>query len=328
MCLLQNTPILLKHIYILTGIFQLTLKKWPFLWYLPCYTFYGYLFYLYYHTPNDYNPTFVILDVYATTQNVAFVTICVISFHRRSHSLNDVLTQLDTIEAKLTFGRKYDPDWCPRILPALLVSFFFYVPFMNSPAIMLFFPVFPLVLNCFDILFLNDVLAKFLHSFKAINDNIKTMNVQLIQDLSSTHFTLVTLASKICKNFEVTLIAAFLLWFDMAVETVYYVVVLIAHGGRDGLDYACNVTWVIYYFVWLFVVVKIFARVEAEANQTSEFVHDVWEKYIQKGLTDKKICHLQLVSVGFLNNKLRFTVRGIFDLNWTFCHTVGTVFSW
>ena len=195
------------------------------------------------------------------------------------------------------------------------------------------YPTFPMTLNCFEIFFLHDILEKFLRSFQAINEEIKTMNVQFekkslqrVQDLSSIHFTLVTLAMKICENFEVTLIAFLVLWLETTIETVYFMVVLMARGSTWVLTYVCNGINVMYYFFWLYVVVKIFARVQSEANGTSELVHDMWRKHTRKGLV-KRMRPLQLVSVGLLNNKLRFRARGTFDLNWTFCHTVRTVFD-
>jgi hypothetical protein len=52
-------------------------------------------------------------------------------------------------------------------------------------------------------------------------------------------------------------------------------------------------------------------------------VHEIWNFYSSKGEVDKRVRHLQLISVRLLNIKLQFTARHFFNLDWSFCHTVS-----
>jgi hypothetical protein len=51
----------------------------------------------------------------------------------------------------------------------------------------------------------------------------------------------------------------------------------------------------------------------------------MWNKYATGGEVNKRLRHLQLICLQLLITKLRFTACNLFDLDWTFCHTVAFI---
>jgi hypothetical protein len=360
MYLLPHTPALVKFIYRAMGIVQFSLtdsenkctKVYQRVWCVPFYSFFIYICISYNTSSHDYVSVFELIDKFTNVENILYTTACCFYFYQRSSSLKSLLIQTNSVKYDFMTmpNRNIQFDWFILGLVALLISNFALIPFMSTDSLFLIYTYFPLILTCFDSMFLNDIMKQLSLKFEMINNNFQQQiessslskifplaktqqievlekneldfKIQRIQKLSHLHYDLVNLAEEICKNFEITIIVSLLCWFENVIETVYYIVFITVNGTGTTFNFVINGIYLLYGFYWLFVLVGIFSGVQDKANNTVSLVHDIWNKYAMSGKINKKIRHLQLVSVRLLNTRLQFTARDYFNLDWTFCHMV------
>jgi hypothetical protein len=176
---------------------------------------------------------------------------------------------------------------------------------------------------------------------KILEEDDINFNIQRIQELSHFHYELVSTAVKIGEIFGITIVMTLILWFESIIETIYYVIYITINDEDNTLvNYAYHGSYVMFMFCWLFVLVTSFSDVQNkvfgkniilsfqieifQANATSTYVHDIWNKYALTGKINVKTRHLQLVSTRLLNTKLHFTAMDFFSLDWTLYHMVNT----
>jgi hypothetical protein len=338
MCLLENTPTYLKCIYKLIGIVQFSyslIPKFPKiyhrLWSLPLFCYFIYLCVEYNLHKRPNTEIFFYIDHCTNYGNILSIHFCFLCYYQRSNSLRMLLLKLTEVKpCSITHpNRKYlkHNNWYRLILIGLLVLNFIFFPFYHNPSqFILYMYYFGPIMHCFDILFLNDVLNIVLYKFEMINQHLRrriNINVQHVQELSLLHHRLVHLATDIVKNFETTIIAALIMWFESVLETVYYTIFLMVNGqSRPIIEYGGNLVFLTYCFSWFFIMIGVFSRVQNKANETATLVHDIWNECATRRGLDERMRHLQLISLRLLNTKLRFTAKELFFLDWTFCHTV------
>ncbi|RZB40827.1 7tm 7 domain containing protein, partial [Asbolus verrucosus] len=241
--------------------------------------------------------------------------------------------------------------WCPIMLFGSLLLNLMFMPFMGAKTKLFVYIWFPRFVNASDTLFLRDILYYISDKFELINlqlqrqicsvdlfklfpltttNKIKLLeeddinfNIQRIEELSHMHYNLINLATEIVKLFEITVILSLILWFESIIETVYYIIYMTVNElDQDLIHYGLNVTYVMFLFCWLFVLVSSFSHTQNKANRTATYVHDIWNKYAVSGKVDRRVRHLQLTSIRLLNTKLQFTAMDFFNLDWTLCHTI------
>jgi hypothetical protein len=362
-CLLESTPTYLKYLYKLIGIVQFSdspskcsniLLR---LWCLPFYSYFVYLCVRYNTSYESNTAIFLYMHTVTNYVNIACVCLYVASFYNRSDKLYALLIKLDDVKVdtimSMTSKSFRQSNWHKPILIGLLAFNILCILFLDYPiesSIYLYF--FCITIHCFDNFFLNDILNKVLYKFEKINrhlqrqiysvdlfkifpltkmDKIKTIredeitfNIRQIQELSYFHYDLVHLALEIVGNFEITIIAALIMWFQNIIEANYYIIYGLVKDGLNFVDFLCNLLYLMYLYCWIFVLIRIFSSVKDKANETATYVHEIWNKYAIKGEIDNRIRYLQLVSVSLLNTKLQFTAMDLFPLDWTFLHMVGT----
>lgn len=207
----------------------------------------------------------------------------------------------------------------------------------------------PVIFNCVDILFLNDDLNSVSEKFEMINLTLKRQldeatdlpkifpltqikilesadidfSMEQIQELSYYHFDLVQDTQSVVKQFEITIIAALVVWFENVIETIYYIVYILVNGTENYLrSYSINISFLIFCFAWLFILIKTLSNVKDEAGKAATYVHEIWNKFARNGKIDSRIYILELVSLRLFNTKLEFTAMGLFDLDWSICRMV------
>jgi hypothetical protein len=359
MCLLYDTPTYLKCLYKLTGVAQFSYNSqsnFPdFLQRLWCFPFYLYLGY----TCLDYNFSYYYLEnmlhyinAISNITNIICLSLCVFIFFKRTSNLKILLLNIDNIKFDCVKRCEGHYNWQRPLLLGLLFLNFAFIPFLKTPKkLLIYIYDLPMVLICFDNLFMNDVMSTVFEKFELINrqlhrqvnsvnfceifpltkiekikileDDEITFNVHHVQKLSHMHYDLVHLAIDICKNFEISILAMLVLGFQKIIATVYFIVYTTYNSKNvTVISYCTNAVYAVYHFCWLFVLIEVLSRVQNEANKTATFVHDIWNKYAVNGKIDKRVRHFQLISVRLLNTKLRLSARDFFNLDWTFYHMV------
>ena len=326
------------------GIVQFSeLKKPRLLERLWCVPFYLSFILLCWHYNTHPHPDVVIIEVIEIICNleniVCMITTC-FYFYRRNNTLQSVLIKIDKIRSD------HDTTFTNRskriLLISLLALIFAFAPFMDTPPIFLIYIYFPITVNCFDLLFLSDIMTSIYAKFKLINrkfelqaystckiiklkilqQEVANSEIQLMNELSYLHSSLVQIAITVCQNFTITILVSLVLWFQNVITTIYYVLYQSIHDIDFNLDHVGNLIFLLYSFGWLFSLMEIFTGVEAEASKACTLVHSAWHKYSAEAKINPKIRHLQLISVRLLSTKLRFSARGFFDLDWKFFHLV------
>ncbi|CAH1365133.1 unnamed protein product, partial [Tenebrio molitor] len=212
------------------------------------------------------------------------------------------------------------------ILFVVLSLTFVCAPFLDIGLNYLIYDMFPLTLSSLDILFLTEIMNTAFSKFKQLNyldENEITFNIQRIQELSHFHSDLVDTANEICQNFEITIIVELVGWFENIIIIIYTGISLIVNKeNRYPSEYAICIIFTFYLFCWLFVLIESFTRVQNQADLTAFYIHDVWNKYAGDGKIDRRIRHLQLISIRLQINKINFTARNFFKLDWHSCHMI------
>ncbi|EFA07623.2 gustatory receptor 129 [Tribolium castaneum] len=357
MTLLPTTPHYLKFFYQLTGFVQFSYNEsleslLSRLWCLPFYLYSLYLCF-YFNSSDAYSGTgiFFYISIFSNSVNVFSIFTTFWICYTRSTSLRQILSQISQIQVDVK--QTSENNWHTFCIIGLLMANIATLLVVNTPKnFITYLYMLPLVINCAINLLIRDVLNLVFCKFESVNyqlgrqvtsKNLKEIfpstkinrievlqdievdnDMKLVENLSHIHYNLVKLSFMVCENFEITIIANLILWFEKIIETVYYAVYISINETINNLvvDYVINLLFVAYSFYWLFTLIGHFCRVEREANKTATIVHDIWNKVAVERKFDKRIRHLQLVSVKLLNTKLKFTARNFFTLDWTCCHMV------
>ncbi|EFA07629.1 gustatory receptor Gr103 [Tribolium castaneum] len=270
------------------------------------------------------------LDLLSTVGTVLSMLTSLVMFRKRSKRLKTLLEQTDKIEIFQT-NEKSRLSCIQILLFAGIVGLILLVPFSNSMIDLSFFYFIPLFINIFDHMFLCDILnfisSKFgsinhhlRHQIKTEDEDIKT-NIRRVQELSFSHYNLVDLTKKITRLFEITTLAAMGMWFGYMVDGSYYTLHVLVHGSPSfWTDVGFNCMFGVLHFFWLCFVIDGFARTQNTANLAAIYLHDIWNKYLERGKLDRNVRYLQLISIRFYNTKVRFTAMDFFSLDWTFGH--------
>ncbi|RZB66640.1 7tm 7 domain containing protein, partial [Asbolus verrucosus] len=326
------------------------------LWCFPLYFLYYYIFVAWIiteHKTMEFGKIRRGIDMTITSVTFCSVTLSVVMFHRRSNQLQLLLTKVGGIKYILQISPKKQSnhhDLFGSILLVLIVLNFVFACFLqNMEATFLFFCYISPSIGALDHLFLSNILRFVRCQFETINqhlqrqvravdlseifpltkaEKIKNMkeheisfNICKIQELSHLHYDLVNLATDINKLFEITTIVSIAMWFGYVIDTIHYIIHVMIHTGENKiLSLSCLGSYLLVFFLWLFIMVRSYSLTQKTANTTSIYVHDIWNKYSQQNEVDRRVLHLQLISFRPLNTKLRFTAMNLFSLDWTFCH--------
>ncbi|KAJ3641797.1 hypothetical protein Zmor_028271 [Zophobas morio] len=186
-------------------------------------------------------------------------------------------------------------------------------------------------------LFLDEILKSIRLEFIKINKELErravrdlvNLNQQEIysmlcrtDELTLHHSDLVSLATDFNKLYDIVTISSMITWLVSVIDAVY----VLMHNL--WVETTITITALVFtavniliYFLWFSLMVRMYSSTQNEANQTAEFVHDVWNRYHKKINVDlKTVRSLELISLRLLNHKLHFTARNFFKLDETFCH--------
>jgi hypothetical protein len=366
MCLLQEVPTVLKCLFRLTGIIQFSStiqssflsKILSRFWCIPFYSYIIYLSVYFNMYVLDERTTDISLSAHKIKNcgNIAYLLISVVCFYRRSNNIKLLLLKLNKNRYHSFINNSLKcRNWLGIILFVVLSLTFVCAPFLDIGLNYLIYDMFPLTLSSLDILFLTEIMNTAFSKFKQLNcimqrqvsspdffnlfhlskgariqdldENEITFNIQRIQELSHFHSDLVDTANEICQNFEITIIVELVGWFENIIIIIYTGISLIVNKeNRYPSEYAICIIFTFYLFCWLFVLIESFTRVQNQADLTAFYIHDVWNKYAGDGKIDRRIRHLQLISMRLQINKINFTARNFFKLDWHSCHMVNVCY--
>ncbi|RZB39533.1 gustatory receptor [Asbolus verrucosus] len=290
------------------------------------------------------------IDMVTSTGSFFCVTISLIMFYWRSNQLRSLLIKVNEIKLVLVTSpsKQRTHDWLGSILVALIVLNFTLTPvFDDTIAAFLFY--ISTAIGSLDHLFLSNILGFVRSQFEAINQHLRrqidtvdlsklfpltkvekikqlkeheiTLSIRRIQELSLLHCDLVNLVTEISGLFEITTITSMAMWFGFVINAIHYAVYIIGNMQEGETTFLyCMTLYVTFFSLWLYIMVRSFSRTQETANSTSTYVHDIWNKYDLNNKVDRRVRHLQLISIRLLNTKLKFTARNFFSLDWTFCH--------
>ncbi|KAJ3648637.1 hypothetical protein Zmor_020428 [Zophobas morio] len=351
MCILEDIPFWLRIIYRLHGIINFSCSTSG-SFYSRCFTrlccvpilaFYTYCCSMWLvRRINGSNTTVDKIDLIVSSVGVLSTTVSLLTFILRSNRLKFFLLQLN--ELKLNYNRKLKNDYLKNsvfVVTALLWSFLLVFP---RTFVSVAYYVLPAVIGLFDHLFLSEILEFVRLELVLINEelhrkatgmlSIRTTSIKntvihdlkdkeiyfilaRIEEITLRHSDLVVLALDINKLFDITTISSMITWLVYVVDAIYYLI-HIADISFFDLIFTC--LYALLFFLWLPVMARTYRLARKEVNQTSEFVHDIWNQRCQTGNLGKTMLHLQLVSVRLFSNKLCFTAGNFFNLDETFCH--------
>ncbi|KAJ3648636.1 hypothetical protein Zmor_020427 [Zophobas morio] len=347
MCLVEDIPIGLRTIYHLCGIIQFTCSPNRFtqiisrLLFLPFFLFYGYccvkwFIYLILIIRTDFMKFEVVMTLWATFTEITSMIV----FTLRNRKLKTVLLKLNEIKIKFRFveKKKLWHDWVKTltfvtIILQLVLILNVYRTWWSIHLIFayIFIPPITCLLNN---LFLDNVLQAFYIQFRAINSEIQEISrlsdisfdftkFRDLEELSLLHYNLVRLVLEINSLFDVTILTSMVLWFGNIVSILFIFVESVLKGILPRMRFRLYLLCLlIHYLLWLFIVVRMYSRTQKEANQTSVYVHQIWNQHSEKKYLNEKTRHLQLISCRLFNTKLFFNAKGFFRLDETFFHTM------
>nr|XP_015836805.1 PREDICTED: uncharacterized protein LOC107398168 isoform X2 [Tribolium castaneum] len=353
MPLLDEIPFYWKYIYKIIGIIQFPTEEnasniVPHLWPLPQNCLFIYICVKYYVSINHlkFLGIFYFVDALTSIGTALSLVISITIFIQRSRDLKKLLLQLKEIKIDSVHRktRSKANHYLRIILIITIFYYFLFIPFESEPLFYTLFFIYPGIILLFDHIFLSDILEIICNEFEQINREIKyqttshriifktkKINDEEINDkmvraeqLSLCHCDLTALTLNICHHFETTIIVAMITSFNYVTSTVYFLIYFLARSYEANLFvlFGNNFAFLSFYVFWLLLILEMFTRTEKEANITGRYIHDIWNKFEANGNMTKKLRHLQLVSIRFLNNKLEFRARNFFRLDWSFCHTM------
>ncbi|XP_068892872.1 putative gustatory receptor 28b [Tenebrio molitor] len=354
-----SAPVFFIYLYKLTGIVQFSTNNTPFskflarLWCLPLYAYFIYVTVAYSMISRNILGIFKYVDKMAGYTSGLTMLVSIFMFYRRSDELKSLLTKLDSIEIYLVGnnGRYSRRDnWVRVGLIGTIVIYILTFPFVHMNYNSSFYYFIPPIVASLNHLFLKDILNCIWDKFELINQHFQrqinsvdlfvifpltkaekvrtlkedeiTFNIQRIQELSHAHYNLVLLTTRITALFDITTIMSMMMWFGCVIDTIYYIMYVTNNDIEDDVVvvYAANMIYLMFCFYWLFFMVGMFSTTQKKANKTATYVHDIWNKYALKNEVDRRVRHLQLISVRLLNTRLQITAKDFFNLDWTFCH--------
>ncbi|XP_044264929.1 uncharacterized protein LOC123011526 [Tribolium madens] len=338
MYLFETIPNYMIFIYRSLGIVQFCpetsnkiVKVFPYFFYVSLHL---YFLHTCFKFPSDYmtltfTGLFHYIDLLSTVGNVLSMITSLVMFHKRNKQLKFLLKETDKLEIYTNEKSRFS---CIQILLFASIIGLILTPFSKElPLNLSFFYFIPLFINIFDHIFLGDILKFVSFKFDMINDHLRTQiktddedtktNIRRVQELSLFHYNLVGLIKKITGLFESTTLAAMWLWFGYMVESCYQIVQLLVHGNSSfWAIFALNCCFGLTQILWLCFLLQRFTTTQNKANLTASYLHEIWNKYSQKGKIDPNVRYLQLIAIRFYNTKVRFTAKDFFNLDWTFGH--------
>ncbi|KAJ3638017.1 hypothetical protein MTP99_001428 [Tenebrio molitor] len=335
-----------------------TLSKIVFrLWCIPLYVFHFYTFVIWLTNtihPNYLNDILENVNLIASFSSVVLMGVNVVVSYRRSNNLHHLLQKINDIKVFLTpsspKNQSQSFDWLELIL--LLLYLINIIAIFSFNMIMLFlFCHIPASISCINHVFLNKVLSTIRNQFEVIDQHLqkqidrvdlyeifpltkvekirqlkeseRSFNICRIEDLSLLHYDLVNLAVEVNKLFDVTTMVAMGMWFGFVIDGTYSIIFLVVNNiEMDPFLVLYMLTSLLFFLAWFFFMVRMYSLTQQTANKMATNVHEIWNFYSSKGEVDKRVRHLQLISVRLLNIKLQFTARHFFNLDWSFCHTM------
>ncbi|KAJ3655433.1 hypothetical protein Zmor_014565 [Zophobas morio] len=354
MSIVENIPLWMRTIYRLLGVVQFSYKTptsfsrcIPRIYCIPVFILYGYCCYSYYSIKFMLRNTIVQkVDFIISSVGVLSTTTSLLLFGLRSSKLKLLLLTLDKLKSH-SLHEIRQKNYLKNIslviiLLHVLLSLIFPTVFIREVYYFM-----PVTVGLFDHLFLNEILESVRAEFAIINEELSRhalftriititadgtiqqqskkeidFTLRRVEEVILRHCDLVSLVFNINKLFSITTVASMITWFVYVTDIIYYFLQTTAGSKLSLQDWIFISTNASLFFLWLPIMVRMYSRVQKEANETSAFVHDLWNGCSKTEDKDRKIYHLELVSLRLLNNKLYLTANSFFYLDETFCHTM------
>ena len=116
--------------------------------------------------------------------------------------------------------------------------------------------------------------------------------------------------------------------FIFMVDAIYTVTVLVAHSRHLTLRFGANFSYLVFSLHHLCVLIAKISQTQELANTGVLHLHEIWNKHVSKKEMNREFRHLELLSIRMLNTQMEFSIRGFFNLDWTFFQTVKMGFEW
>ncbi|EFA01382.1 gustatory receptor 138 [Tribolium castaneum] len=328
MNLLPNTPLLLQHIYKLLGITQffsndsIYSKIFGRLLCLPLYVYYFYTHVTF--SISFYHSNLVIILIGRFIQNMinfTYILISLVFFYKRSDKIRSSLITLH----KLNLDKNTNSwnKWMRVILVLLFASNILQFPFFGESFGYAFCSCYTGTVFLFETLFLDDIFSLVLIKFKSINQQIPSLqHIDELDNITHHYCLLVDLTNEIINHFAMNLLLTFLFWFGYFVVTIYFALCFVTLKVVWWRSFFSVSAFILYETQWLFMVINSFSQIQIEAEKIGSHVHEIWNQFTTKGKIDRRIRHLELLSIRLFYIKVELTVNGFFNLDWAFCHLI------
>lgn len=248
MCLLTETPTVVKYIYKLTGIIQFSQNastKFPLaprLWCIPFYILYIciYVKSVFSFDTIQFTGIFKFFDISISFASLFLMVALVVTCYSRNDNLKLLLIKIKRINLlPMSHRNKIKRnDWISFILIGLIATNILVFNLFNSVPVECLLQIYiPVAVGSLNHACLNDIMVIICNKFQAINEQLQRkvycvdigFSIQRVQELSHLHYELVNLAQQVNKHFEVTTIVGIASWFGLVLNILYYILYVLVN---------------------------------------------------------------------------------------------------
>ena len=112
------------------------------------------------------------------------------------------------------------------------------------------------------------------------------------------------------------------------IDGSYTVTVLAAYSQHLTSRFATNFIYLVFALLRLYVLIAKICETQELANSGVLHLHEIWNQHVSRKEMNREFRHLELLSIRMLNTQMEFSIRGFFNLDWTFFQTVKMGFEW
>jgi hypothetical protein len=291
---LETTPIM--YLYRVLGLVQFSpprsrktiLKNGPPVWLIPMNL---YFIYVCLNFSTVFNSTTGIpkyVDIVSTFGSVLSMCTCTVMFYRRRTKIQSLLIEIGQTTLQTSVSHQ-TINWLKCILFCDIAVIIVSLPFFEQPFFAFFCFFLPMLVNIFDHLFLDDILTYLGAEFDMISQHLKQQrdsmalldtqivdDIERIQKLSLRHCDLSKLTLQFTRCFEVTTLAAMMMWFGYIVDSMFFFVfdlMIERHLEATIVEFATVLIYQKILILWLFITLKMYARTEEKVVR----VDGVWK---------------------------------------------------
>jgi hypothetical protein len=254
-----------------------SLKNGPPLWLIPMSLYFIYVCLNCSTIFNSSKGTLRYVDIISTIASVLSMCTCTVMFYRRRTKIQSLLIEIRQTTLQSSVSHQ-TINWLKSFLFCDIAVITVSLPFFEKPFFSFFCFFLPMLVNIFDHLFVDDILTYLGAEFDMISQHLKQQrdsmtlldtqifaDIERIQKLSLRHCDLSKLTLRLTRCFEVTTLAAMMMWFGYIVDSMFFFVFDLMYERHLETTIIEFITSLIYQkilILWLWIILKMYARTE------------------------------------------------------------------